>query len=234
MDTPNMPNNEQATPRPQPLSPSSATSTGSFRTNTPSRERMEILNEIFDQFALKDQQSYYLSRIERNRRAAAQVNFIRAFLAFLGGAAAALVGVISGEGDETLIGFLILIAVISPGLGAAFNSLGSLFQWERLTTIYEDALENIYLADALSPMPEIKNDQDYYNHLMAFIDATLQVMSDETGQFGDLIKSSAQINQFLDKSKKRASEIQLFEPTLYGEPLQTDSEENSDNNAAQG
>lgn len=179
---------------------------------TPSRERMEIISEIFDRFAVKDQQSYYLRTINKNRASGKQVNFARAFLAFLGGAASALVGTLASAGNDNSveIGILVLVAVIAPALGAAFASLLSLYQWERMTAVYEDALNNVYVADALSPVAELADDKEYYDSLMAFVDATLDIMREETSQFGNLLKSSEQISEFLSKSKERSESINLF------------------------
>lgn len=58
------------------------------------RERLEALYEVFKVVALEDQRRYYRYRIDRCRRAAGQVNLLRAFFALLTGLASALAGLI--------------------------------------------------------------------------------------------------------------------------------------------
>lgn len=190
----------------------------------PSRERLQALNRIFERFALRDQQSYYKSTLEKNRKSAQQVNTWRAMLALAGGAVSALVGVLAAMGHigGLWISLLVVVAVITPALGAAFASLHSLFQWERLATVYRDALQNLYLADALSPVDEITDDEEYYTHFTAFVDATLEVMHEETGQFGNLIKSPEQTNEFLRRAQERARQVQ-YQATLLGQPIDPDA-----------
>lgn len=181
-------------------------SEGSKNMSIPDRKRMEVLNAIFERFALEDQQNYYRKRIMRSRKAFRQVNTIRAGLAFMGGLASAVVGLLAALNNEsvTLVTIFIAIAVLAPAAATAFASYASLFDYERMITIYEKALDNIYLADALSPLPDM-SDAEYYMYLQAFADATLDIMFEETAQFGNLVRSSQQIDDFLQKSRERAT-----------------------------
>ncbi len=175
----------------------------------PDRTHMEVLCDIFDKFALKDQENYYESAIEKNRMSAREVKWLQAFFAFLGGLASAIIGLLeatNNSSDATIIP-LVIIAVVAPGIGATFGSLISLFQWDRLTTVYDDTLKSILVADAMSPRPSVKNDVDYYTQMLAFVDASLDIMREETGQFGSMIRSSQQINEFVKKSTARAEDV---------------------------
>jgi hypothetical protein len=187
------------------IPPSKKTTSTLFQIAPPSRNRMEVLNQIFDELALKDQQAYYRKKIDRNRRAAGQVNMLRAGAAFVGGVASAAIALVAANGTNggTLIDILVLLAVISPGIGAAFASLNSIFEWDRLVAVYKKALESIYLTDAVSPIVSM-DDMTYFTHLRAYSDAALDVMREETGQFGNLVRSSQQIQDFLEKSRQRA------------------------------
>jgi hypothetical protein len=67
------------------------------------RKHMEALYEVFRVAALEDQRLYYQRTVERNRKAASQVNRLRAFFALLTGLASALAGLIVAyavAGDE--------------------------------------------------------------------------------------------------------------------------------------
>lgn len=175
----------------------------------PERMHMEVLCDIFDKFALKDQENYYESAIEKNRLSAREVKLLQALFAFLGGLASAIIGLLEAtdnSSDELIIP-LVIVAVVAPGVGATFGSLISLFQWDRLMTVYDDTLKSILVADAMSPRPSVKNDVDYYTQMLAFVDASLDIMREETGQFGSMIRSSQQIDEFVKKSTARAEEV---------------------------
>lgn len=175
----------------------------------PDRIHMEVLCEIFDKFALKDQENYYESAIEKNRLSAREVKLLQAFFAFLGGLASAFIGLLvatDNSRDEFIIP-LVIIAVVAPGIGATFGSLISLFQWDRLMNIYDDTFKSILVADAMSPRPSVKDDVDYYTQMLAFVDASLDIMREETGQFGSMIRSSQQIREFVKKSTARAEAV---------------------------
>jgi hypothetical protein len=185
---------------------------------------LQALKRIFERFALKDQQAYYKDTLEKNRESAQQVNIYRATLALAGGIASALVGVLAAMGNTggLELSLLVSIAIIAPALGAALASLNTLFQWERLATVYHDAFRSLHVTDALSPPDDIQKDEDYHMYFQAFVDATLEVMHEETGQFGNLIKSPEQTNEFLRRARERADQVQ-HQATLLGQPIDPDS-----------
>ncbi|MGQ9888464.1 MAG: hypothetical protein ACUVSX_08250 [Aggregatilineales bacterium] len=66
------------------------------------RERLEALYEVFKVAALDDQRRYYRFRVDRCRKAARQVNFLRALFSLLTGLASALAGLLiaTAAGDS--------------------------------------------------------------------------------------------------------------------------------------
>lgn len=171
----------------------------------PNRHRMKVLNAIFEKYALNDQISYYEKKSKRSRTAFSQVNVLRAVFAFLGGLASAIVAALT-DADETVVTTFVAVAIVAPALATAIATYASIFDWERLTKIYRDALNNVFLADALSPRTEM-SDEEYYMYLTAYSDAVLDIMHEETAQFGNMIRSSQQIQDFLDKSRQRAQSL---------------------------
>jgi hypothetical protein len=182
----------------------------------PNRYRMKVLNAVFEKYALNDQISYYQKKTQRSRQAFSQVNILRAVFAFLGGLASAVVAASTSAPEEVVTAF-VAVAIVAPALATAIATYSSVYDWERLTKIYRDALNNVYLADALSPRDEM-TDEEYYMYLTAYSDAVLDIMHEETAQFGNMIRSSQQIQDFLDKSRQRAqSLIDDFAPSNDGD-----------------
>jgi hypothetical protein len=187
---------------------------------------MEARYQLFNEFALDDQRSYYESTINKYREAASQVNRFRALFAFLTGFAAAVAGFLvqsnfatgarcaagvsplpgdCGNLQVTVVIFVIL-SVAAPAFGAFFSSLADLYQWDRMNTIYDTALENIELADAQSPLDDM-DDVRYRAGLSAFAEGTLQVMSDETAQWGQSIRTPPQIEQYVESARQQVRTI---------------------------
>jgi hypothetical protein len=184
------------------------------------RKQMEALYEVFNSFALEDQRSYYRTAVTKFRRSASQVNLFRASFSFLTGFASALAGLLvmansSGQCGATdsgctavgvLVFLLLIIAIVAPVLGGAFSNLADLYQWDRLTTVYSAALENIEVADALSPDAEMPDDR-YRRSLQVYGTGTLQVMRDESAQWGQLIRTPTNIEKFLAEEEERAAKV---------------------------
>jgi hypothetical protein len=237
------------------------------------REHQKALYRSFQRFALEDQRKYYERTSARYRKAASQVNVLRAFFSFLTGLSSALAGVLvaaylvpgsfanngacatqdviitveqasqtipGGEPassaptsvpdaaidslnlspeqyaiaqDASSVGYcgtlklfvslLTIIAVVAPALGAAGTTLADLYQWDRMTSIYDAALENIEVADAQSPLDDM-DDLTYRAALRAMIEGTLTVMSDETAQWGQSVRTPAQLEKFVEEERERA------------------------------
>ena len=174
---------------------------------------MAARSELFDRFALKDQKSYYKYALKNHRTAATQINRIRALLALLTGLSAALAGLLVQASDDPsafnptmqfIVGALSILAVVLPALGGAFSTLADLYQWDKLISIYETALLNLEEADALSPSQEMETDTIYRASMRAFAEGTLQVMSDETAQWGQSIRTPRQLEEFIKDEQRRA------------------------------
>jgi hypothetical protein len=115
---------------------------------------------------------------------------------------------------------LLVVAVVAPALGAAFTTLADLYQWDRLITVYDVALENLEVADAQSPLPAM-DDLVFRAALRAYTEGTLSVMRDETAQWGQLIKTPASLEAFIVQEAARAeaasqSAAQRVETSLGG------------------
>jgi hypothetical protein len=197
------------------------------------RKRMEAVYEMFDAFALEDQRNYYRATLNKFRDSGAQVNGLRAFFSLLAGLASALAGLIvqsllvTGgqcapnptppelmlfcDNVKIGVGFLMILAVVAPAVGGAFGTLADLFQWDRMMTIYDSALENIDVADARSPDPEM-DDITYRASLRAYVEGTLSVMRDETAQWGQLIRTPPQLDQFIQEEQEKAARVSSGKP----------------------
>jgi hypothetical protein len=182
---------------------------------------------LFDKYALKDQLHYYEDTVKRNEKALRQVNQIRATLSLLTGLASAMAALITqialtqgaichadviatsairNASCPWIRGFMlacIVASIVLPAIGGFFNSLMDLFQWDRLISIYESATENIRRADSLSPddeQPEDEYVQSYYD----YVHGTLQVMSDETAQWGQSIRAPQSTENFVKGAGEQA------------------------------
>jgi hypothetical protein len=192
------------------------------------RKDLEARYELFEQFALQDQRRYYSSISKRHRTAASQVNRVRAGLSLLTGLAAAAAALIVqsafvpgaicyvSEANPTasfppqcgllqqLTGIFTVMAIALPAFGALFSTLADLYQWDRLITIYDAALQNIEVADAQSPDETVPDDVTYRAAFLAYTEGTLSVMSDETAQWGQAIRTPAQLETYLSRAEERA------------------------------
>lgn len=101
---------------------------------------------------------------------------------------------------------LLAVTIIAPALGAAFTTLADLYQWDRLTSIYENALDNLEVADAQSPVLEM-GDIEFGAAMAAFSEGTLSVMRDETAQWGQLVKTPESLQSFIDQARAQSAEI---------------------------
>lgn len=190
---------------------------------------MEARYQLFNKFALDDQRNYYTGTINKYRTATSQVNRFRAIFAFLTGLSAAAAGFVvqsyfvdgmacsvnnaganptgvNCDALGVLVGLFLVSAVIMPALGAFFSTLADLYQWDRMIQIYDAALENIEVADAQSPHPEMQ-DVVYRASLRAFTEGTLQVMQDETGQWCQSIRTPVQLEEFIEEELEKAEKV---------------------------
>lgn len=179
-----------------------------------SREHLQALAEVFEKFSMEDQQDYYKQAISKYQMAAAQANRIRALMAFLAGISAALAGLLAG--DERVPGtgviLLIIVAIVSPAIGGAFTTLADLYQWDRLATTFEEARNSLIVADAISPDPRIRGRVNYQTRYEAFVESALAVMESESNQWGQLVFTPRQTEEFLQKAMQRAQDAQDLTP----------------------
>lgn len=187
------------------------------------RQELEARYEVFDRFILKDQKAYYQKAIERNRRAASQVNQFRAGCAALTAIAAGAAGVLVSSlftGDQSCAidavarpgycGFaqwastlLVLLAMLLPAIGSIFSTLMELYQWDRVSDLYQSAKENLEVADSMSP-PESTPDLEFYEYFRIYAESALTVMNAETAQWGQSIRESDELRKFVAAQHARA------------------------------
>jgi hypothetical protein len=98
------------------------------------------------------------------------------------------------------------MAIGFPAVGGLFNTLADLYQWDRMITIYDAALDNIEVADALSPSEEM-NDTIYWGALRAYSEGALGVMSDESTQWGQSIRTPQSLEAFVSAEQAQAAKI---------------------------
>lgn len=104
---------------------------------------------------------------------------------------------------NVVVVLMLIIAVVAPALGGAFGTLADLFQWDRLVSIYDTALENLEVADAKSPLTDME-DIEYLASLKAYTEGTLSVMRDETAQWGQVIRTPESIQRFIEREMELA------------------------------
>ncbi|MCY3946024.1 MAG: hypothetical protein OXF44_07045 [Anaerolineaceae bacterium] len=104
---------------------------------------------------------------------------------------------------HSLTNLLMLVAVVAPAVGGAFTTLAGLYQWDRSANIYESALESLEVADSQSPLDDMDT-LTYRAALRAYVENTLQVMSDESAQWGQSVRPPAQLEQFLSEEREKA------------------------------
>src|SRR5579859_886614 len=193
------------------------------------RDYLEGLYQVFRKFMLEDQRKYYQKTMDRYETSAKQVNTIRAGLSLLTGIAAALVGliVVSQPYNQCfvlplsqveqcgairgIVMFLMVVAIVAPALGGAFGTLADLYQWDRVRTIYQASLENIGVANAFRPDPDM-DQATYRASLRAYTEGTLNVMRDESAQWGQLIRTPEQLDRFI--AEETAKQKALAKPPL--------------------
>jgi len=178
-----------------------------------SREEMIARYHLMNKYVLDDQRAYYNRAIEKNKKAAKGVNFIRASLTLLAGISSLVAAFLAGNTDWAgLITILVIISVIAPAMGAAFTTLADLYQWERLISIYETARKSLAIADALSPIDEMPDDI-YQASLDAFSESTLRVMKDESAQWGQVIKTPERLQKYVESVEQNAQSTDNNEPS---------------------
>jgi len=107
------------------------------------------------------------------------------------------------ERVQALVHALMVIAVVAPAVGGAFTTLAGLYQWDRTASIYESALENLEVADSQSPLDDMDT-LTYRAALRAYVENSLQVMSDESAQWGQSVRAPAQLEEFLREEREKA------------------------------
>ncbi len=188
------------------------------------REYLETLYKVFDKFALDDQRTFYEHTLTKFRQAASQVNRLRAVCSLLTGIVSAAASLLvqanfvgnnaqcsltanAGGGGcaglQLLVFVLLGLAIIIPAVGGALNTLADLFQWDKLVTVYDASLASLEVAAAAAPIPEM-DDQTYQASLQKFVVGTLGVMHDESAQWGQLIRTPEQVQQFLQGAQTKA------------------------------
>lgn len=200
------------------------------------RKDYEARYKIFDRFALNDQRKYYSNKTALFRSARGQVNVIRALMALLTGLATAAAVLIASKAYggncvntsmqsieaaaafselaycgtlRFFTGILAAASIILPAVAGFFGALQSIYQWDRFVQIYKDALENLETADAqLTSRPGSISDSRFMDAYVAYTEGTLEVMASETAQWGQSIKTPAQIDAFVDRQIKRAQTVQ--------------------------
>lgn len=200
------------------------------------REYIEAVSKVFESFALEDQRNYYIAKMGRSDDAGNEVNLLRAASSLTAGLASALAALLValniGSGAQCdansmvamcliVLPFLAVTSVVAPSVGAAFGTLGDLYQWDRLVSIYETALKNLEVADALSPQPGYDDDR-YWLSVRSFAEGTLAVMADETSQWGTQIRTPQQIERFMQESEVRANRTN---PAAYPRATPVDASE---------
>lgn len=189
-----------------------------------SRDDLIARYQVFDRFALDDQRKYYKQRKEEYRKASVQVNRFRAIFSALTGISAAgavlvlTVGGFTGDGPcsqpnseaancatmQGIASFLAICSVVLPAVASFFSMLADLFQWDKFADIYESAANNIERADAQLSDPELIADETFFRAAYtAYVSSTLEVMSSETSQWGQVSQTMPSIEAFIEAQRQK-------------------------------
>lgn len=191
------------------------------------REELEARYKIFDKFALGDQRNYYIRKTDSFRKARGQVNMIRASmgLATVIATVFAITMAPQAFGDAcTNVSETVLagcrqmqvwtsiaagLSIIFPAIGGFFGALQGVYQWDKFVQIYKDAQESLEAADAqLTNRTGDIDDERFIAAYIAYTEGTLEVMASETSQWGQSVKTPAQIEAFVKRQVERASRAQ--------------------------
>lgn len=192
-----------------------------------SREDLTARYLVFDKFALDDQRNYYKLRKEEYRKASVQVNRLRAIFSALTSISAAgavfvlTIGGFTGNGAcsvelaeatrpdicigwQGIASFLAICSVILPAVASFFSMLADLFQWDRFADIYESATNNLERADAQLSDPDMIPDESFFRAAYtAYVSGTLDVMSSETSQWGQVSTTMPSIEAFIEAQRQK-------------------------------
>jgi hypothetical protein len=196
-----------------------------------SRDELNARYKLFKHFGGDDQRQFYEASVGHHRKAASQVNQLRALLALATGFASALAGLMvevsmnpkagcllgKQEGAvattftsyclsiQTLTNVLLALAVIAPAFAGALNILTDLYQWDRLTSIYSAARENMEVAYADAPDDDMPDDA-FRLSIESFGKNTLAVMAEETSQWGQSVRTPQTLDKFLKEESDKAAQ----------------------------
>jgi len=214
-----------------------------------SREDMFARYYVFDRFALDDQRTYYKLRKEEYRKASVQINRFKALFSALTGISAALavfvltIGGFTGDGTcsaavrpdsclpaQTVASFLAICSIVLPGIASFFSMLADLFQWDRFADIYESAANNLERADAQLTDPEMIPDETFFRAAYtAYVSGTLEVMTSETSQWGQVSTAVPSIESFIEAQRQKDERNQnRFNPNVAKTSTSTNPASSSD------
>ncbi|MBK9123876.1 MAG: hypothetical protein IPM16_12270 [Chloroflexi bacterium] len=101
------------------------------------------------------------------------------------------------------------LSIILPAIGGFFGALLGVYQWDKFVQIYKDAQESLEAADAqLTDRISDIDDERFISAYIAYTEGTLEVMASETSQWGQSVKTPAQIEAFVKRQVERASRAQ--------------------------
>jgi hypothetical protein len=176
--------------------------------------RQDLLTryEVFDKYALKDQRAYYKSRSAEYRQANRQVTRYRALFSFGTSVVTAMAGLIIslnrgqplGSGLLVFVSVLAILSIVLPAIGSFFSMLADLYQWEKFSTVFESAIENLEVSDAQLSNPERIVDDEYLKGAyLAYVTSALDVMQSETAQWGQARQSPPEIEAFIEAQRQK-------------------------------
>lgn len=183
------------------------------------RKDMEARYRLFDHFALSDQRTYYKRKTDDFRTSRLQVNRWRAGSSLATVVTTSMTAVLapqafndaciaSGECFQLqlVVGLLAALSIIFPAIGGFFGALLSLYQWDKFVHIYSSADENLEVADAhMNNIETIPDDERFIGSYLAYTEGTLDVMASETAQWGQTVKTPAQIEAFIERQASLAA-----------------------------
>lgn len=204
MTIPAIPPQESATP---PTPSVSNQPTGTVKVPPLSAQPLDVrtsdlLLRVYLKKRLQGQIDFYRNRV---REYDTNANFIMV----MGAAIMAVSAVVSTWGAAENSALLALITALLPAVAALIASFRQLYQWEKQSTLYRDAIIGLEEAKLITPDDDVYNPKEALAYLGVLVNAAEEVFMAEINQWGQVAMGKTDGNK--DSLDKALGELALSE-----------------------